>query len=513
MAPCSILWREIGQKGDEASGPTETPDVFGDLGLDRIFQAVMAGREEYGLSTFLHAPLSDLDAIQYRQEVFRDLEAPELRQSFTSFGEDMAAVREHLRQSDKLRDQYQSAHWFLRAAGIYCDAVQRLLAALEQAGARSRGLAALLAHLTAYARSEAFSSLFEDVREVQGGLGAVRYEVRIRGSRVSVRGHEDLPDYSAEIGETFARFRQATAKDYRTRFREYPDMNHVESGIVRRVARLFPDAFGALLRFRERHDAYLDATLARLDREAQFYLGYLRFIEGIHEAGLPFCYPHILQESKEVEASGTFDLALASVLVPEGRPVVCNDFALSGPERIFVVSGPNQGGKTTFARTFGQLHYLARLGWPVPGREARLYLCDRVFTHFERPEQVESLQGKLREELLRIHDIMGQATGRSVLIMNESFASTTAKDAAFLGREVLRTVTGRGMLCVCVTFVDELASTGENVVSMVSTVLPDDPATRTFKVVRGPANGLAYAVALAERHQVTYAALRRRLGQ
>ncbi len=512
MSSCSVLWRDLGA-GPDATPGLESGDVFLDLDLDPIFTAVLSGREEYDLASLLQAPLQDADAISYRHEVFRDLEGPGIRLSVASFCEAMASMRQHLRQAQSLREPYQSAHWFLRAVGIYRDAVLNLNRALEASRPASRGFRALRAHIAQYCGSEAFQVCAGDLDDVSQGLAAIRYEVQIRGSRVTVRKHEGALDYSAEIDETFARFRQGAVKDYRVAFHDYPDMNHVESGILHLVARLYPEAFSSLLQFGERHGDYLDATLARFDREVQFYLGYLQFIAPIRDAGLPFCYPQISATSKEVAASETFDLALARTLVGDGRSVVCNDFTLQGGERIFVVSGPNQGGKTTFARTFGQLHYIGRLGWPVPGRSARLQLCDRIFTHFERPEQVEKLQGKLQDELLRIRAVLEQATGKSVLVMNESFASTTVKDARFLGRKILQQVMDRDMLCVYVTFIDELASLDTSVVSMVSTVLPEDPATRTFKVVRGPADGIAHAIALAEKHRVTYAALRERLAR
>ena len=478
---------------------TRAPASFGDLNLDRVVDAIVAGREEYDLKPFFHTPLSGLSAIEYRHEVMRELEGEAVSRCIETFARRMKTMRKHLSLAKEIRYERQQEAWFLEAASTYSEAICALAEGLGSLRLEARGLRAFRGFLTTYAASEGFGSLRGDTDELKARLATIKYRLEIKGNRVGVSHYEDEADYSEEVGETFAKFRQGAVKDYRVKFISDPEMNHVETALLDLVARLFPDVFERMADFRRRHAGFADPTIVAFDREIQFYLAYLDYVEGFAKAGLSFCYPRVSEDSKEVGTADTFDIALADKLTGEGEEIVCNDWRLDNPERIFVVSGPNQGGKTTFARTFGQLHYLASIGCQVPGRDARLFLCDRLFTHFERREDMTSLSGKLEDELKRVHEILDRASARSLLVMNESFGSTTLHDALFLGTEVLKRIVALEALCVYVTFVDELASLDPSVVSMMSTVDPDDPAVRTFKVIRKPADGRAYAAAIARK--------------
>jgi DNA mismatch repair protein MutS len=493
-----------------AAGESAEPPFFRDLNLDQVCACVTAGREQYDLAPFFRAPLRDAAAVEYRHEVLRDLENKETAGAVIKLAERMRTVRDSLAQARKLRYRYQKESWFLGAARGYCAAVGALADALGQAELASRGFTALREYLAGYTASAAFASLASEAAEVDGALGGVTYCVNIRGPRVTVTRYEGEDDFSADVVATFAKFTSGTTKNYRATFRSWPEMDHVQEWIADRVARLFPAEFGALDAFCARHGRFEDETVGAFDREIQFYLGYLDFIAPMKAAGLEFCYPRISTGDKETDVSGAFDLALAAKLAPRFADVVANDFRLSGEERIIVVTGPNHGGKTTFARMVGQLHYLASLGFPIPASSARLFLPDQLFTHFEREEDLATLRGKLADELARIRDALAAATGSSLLVMNESFASTTLRDATFIGERVLAQMTELGLLGVYVTFIDELTSATAVCVSMVGTVNPDDPAERTYKIVRKPADGLAYAAAIARKYRLTYPQLKER---
>lgn len=489
------------------------PSFFADLNLDQLVEIVTAGREQYGLTEFFLAPLHSATEIKYRHDVLGDLESMNLREAIDGFAQQMGKARERFAQAQKMHYPRQQQAWFHSAAQSYCDAVVGLAKNPALADTTSPGFTGLRTYLAGYLQSAEYQELRADAARLQELLGEVAYCVRIDGSRVTVTRYDSQPDYTAQVEATFAKFKQGAVKDYKVNIPDYVEMNHVEASILDQVARLYPEVFTALTEFTARHATFIDDTIAAFDREVQFYLGYLHLTDRLRQDGLPFCYPQVSSDSKHVQVDDTFDIVLADKLHDDQRPIVTNNIVLTGHERILVITGPNQGGKTTFARTFGQLHYLAQLGLPVPGRSARLFVCDRLFTHFEKEEDPTELHGKLEEDLIRIHDILDQATPNSIVVMNELFSSTTLADAILLGTAVLGALLERDCLGVCVTFVDELSTLGEETVSLVSGISAEDATTRSFKIERRPADGLSYAVSIAEKYGLTYQRLTERISR
>jgi hypothetical protein len=508
-SPLSVLFDRIEDRG--AADRATEPACFTDLHLDQVVQSLCSGRTEYRLEPFFHWPLRRLDAIAYRHEVFRDLEQGSLLRAVRLFSSAMRDVSSHMALVGKLSDRHHKDAWLVETIQAYCSAAATFARELASLPICSEALTRFSGHLNRYTTSEAFTALRGEGEALLRQLSRVSYRILIHGNSFTVDRYDNEADYSAEIETTFAKFRRGAASNHLIDYKDSPqDMNHVEAKILQFVGQLNPELFTRLTDYARRHPAFVDDVIDMFERDIQFYLAWLDHISRHTDAGLRFCLPEMSNSGKDLDVVDGFDLALANKL-GRASTVVCNDMAFAGRERILVVSGPNQGGKTTYARMFGQLYYLASLGCPVPARTARLGLFDDIYTHFEKEEKVDNLRGKLEDDLVRVRAILDKATARSIVVFNEIFTSTTIQDEVFLSRKVMQALCARDVVGVWVTFVDELAAMGPQTVSMTSTIVPDNPPERTFKVVRRPADGLAYAMAIAEKYKLTHDHIVRRV--
>ncbi|XAS77159.1 hypothetical protein V3G39_03710 [Dermatophilaceae bacterium Sec6.4] len=489
------------------------PAYFQDLNLDKFVTGVTGKADEYKLTGYLRHALDDPELISFRQAVFTDVETDRVRAVIDDFGDAMRTVRQQLGDAQKRSEYYESRRWQLDASTTYCEALCALQSDLADADPLSTGLQGISTYLRGYLDSETFRALTHARSAAIGALATVQYAVLLEGARITVAAYDDEPDYSVQVTDTFARFRNNDGEREAEVSvpRHGGSLDRVEAGVLTQAAHIFPDHFAVLDRFCADHGDFLDPTVVSFDAEIRFYLMFEDYLAQLRDRGLPLTMPVLTSDHTAVKLLDVYDLPLA-VRCGTDQPVVLNDVTLQDPERILVVSGPNNGGKTTLARTVGQLHHLARLGCPVPGREVQIMLCDAIHTHFERQEDLTTLAGRLQNELDSMHSTLAVATDRSVIIMNEMFSSTTVDDAQYLSRAILTRVTDLGAVAVCVTFLEELSTLNESTVSMVSLVDPNDAGHRTFQVVRQRADGRAYARALAAKYGLTHDQVSERVG-
>ena len=152
------------------------------------------------------------------------------------------------------------------------------------------------------------------ISEVITSLDSVRYSLHIKGNRIDVQRYNGSANYSTEIQEFFNKFRQGEVPVYQYKFKER-DLNHVEANIIDLVAKLYPDTFNHLHNFAEENGNFILPAIQQFDREIQFYISWLEYINPMKQHGLKFCIPKLSDSDKNIFGDSCFDLALAANLI------------------------------------------------------------------------------------------------------------------------------------------------------------------------------------------------------
>lgn len=223
-----------------------------------------------------------------------------------------------------------------------------------------------------------------------------------------------------------------------------------------------------------------------LRRELGFYVACLNLHQELAARNSPVCFPQPRPAgTPALNCRGVYDVCLA---LRRDGPVVGNTVDADG-RGLLVVTGANEGGKSTFLRSVGLAQLMMQAGMFTGADAFRADLRDAVFTHFRREEDTAMVSGKFDEELARMSAIADHLTPGSLLLSNESFAATDEREGSEIARQVFRALRETGVKIVCVTHLYDLASSlheqyGPDALFLRAERRPD--GTRTFHLTEGP---------------------------
>lgn len=484
-------------------------EAYEDLNINSLIDIILKEKQIYDLKNFYLSPIYDTDTIYYRQSVLKDIEKKQLLDKLENFSNKMIIVHRYLEFSKKLNYSILKKSWLLESILIYCNTVSELTNFLQKFPLESKGLIKFSQYFLHYINSDEFIKMYEYSKETKKQLSKIKYCLIIDSGKISVKSYEDEEDYSKYINATFSRFEDEDSEEkYDLDYTLPTGTSHIDAIVLEYLAKLYPKTFEMIDKIYESYKHFLDSKILNFEKEIQFYISYLEFIDKLTQKNLCFCYPLVSNKEKQEFVEDSYDLFLASI---SEKPIVANSYNINEDERIIVVTGPNQGGKTSFARMFGLVHYFAALGLKVPAKSAKIFIPDKILTHFERQEDVINLKSKLEDDLHRMQNIINSITDKSLIIFNEVFSSTSLFDALQISKKIMDKIIQKDILGVWVTFLDDLSSYNRKIISMVAEVSEENPLIRTFKISRKIADGKAYAMAIAEKYNLTLNKIKQRI--
>ncbi len=258
-------------------------------------------------------------------------------------------------------------------------------------------------------------------------------------------------------------------------------------------------------------------SLSSLSPELTFYIRWATLIRKIQKCALPICRPQILpREERRLHTEGMYNIKLAIKAVKGDKSeIITNKVDFDDSHRIYIMTGPNRGGKTTFTQAVGLLILLAQNGIFVSAESFEFSPCDTIFTHFPADENKTVDLGRLGEESVRLSEIMQKATEQSLVLLNETLATTNVEEGVYLARDIVRFLSFIGVRSVYNTHMHDLArhleefnDKTENKSRVDSLVTGIENGKRSFHVAIAPPQNVSYAHDIAVKYGITFEQLK-----
>ena len=541
-----------------------------DLGLDRICESVSDKPKEQSLILGIMSRITaDPYVVRFRLDVFDDiyrnpafcermleiLDKIEFLKDFGSFrrdNEESSGTWDLVHRLEEIRD--------------YISYVEALQECLGNADLKSKGLNELKAQITEIYDDNGFKELKEDIASLKATTSSLksvtvginlneRFEAKEIGL-ISINSKEftrsTLLDHFGNLISRKDNIKADVSWDGSTRFQPFSTSDQSAAdkfmGLARTKAMminpvltmaLVPD--GDMGKDVTSHmdritDHMLSQTVRKLKEVLGKYVGlsimnitalipefiyYVRWAQYIKRhvgEGLSFCKASVLDKNREdglrMRARGFYNLRLADFVHDGKSSIVVNDLDFNSDGSLYILTGANRGGKTTITQATGLMFALAQGGVFVPASEFSFVPADCIFTHYPADEDKTLDYGRLGEECRRFREIFSRCTSDSLLLLNETFSTTSFEEGFFIARDAVKAILKKGTRCIYNTHMHKLASDiGEinaegakegSSSKAASLVVLSDGGERSFKVKVAPPQGMSYARDIAQKYGVTY---------
>jgi hypothetical protein len=473
--------RERKKEPGPSLAPTGNDTVLTqDLELETLWNAMAAG-DEFLFEMAKRAVLSSLtdpDAIVYRQQVLADcLEHPEIVRQLYQLAVEALENERAVGGLWSIASSDQILSRSVRVLKLHVDVLRRLRQIADQQAAsfRSEGFTRFFALLADELADDYLKTVEQHLRELEFKRGVFE---------------------SAELAKGFKGRRYIVRTPREQRWTERLLFGNRAGGYSFTIPPRDENGFKALEEIRGRGINLVANSVAQsadhvksffsmLRLELAFYLGCLNLHDKLAGKGEPVCFPEPLAAGQLIfTAQGIYDVCLTLHLENQ---VVGNEVCADG-KSLVMITGANQGGKSTLLRSLGLAHLMMQAGMFVGARSFRAGVCNGVFTHFKREEDATMESGKLDEELSRMSVIASQITRHSILLCNESFASTNEREGSEIARQVIRAMLRKQIKVFLVTHMYDLAHSFHaqqlgNALFLRAERQPD--GQRTFRLTEG----------------------------
>ena len=499
-------------------------DVVEELGLSSLLPM-----KDSSLSSFF---TSDSGVIAYRQAMFRDLlRLPELSLTLRDVLPLLFDITELRRLEADYDPTGESYLYSITEVELYVSCVARLYEGIAPLSDRleSAAFRSFAEVITTLASSDYYKKLNDDlsalssrIREVRSITVGVNLDATMRPVEAGVLSVNAEPFKSGRMLDKILRlsFRNdaMTTIAPLTPFDKKQNENRRDA-LLSAFHGALDDVFRSSVRgWRAIVGEYvLESTdfLLRILPEIEFITRGAALCHRLAERGYPTVFPTVRPtEEKAFAVRGLYN---PDVALRIDERVVDNDLMLDDDARIYILTGPNRGGKSVITCAMGQAQAMFQLGLPVAAEEAVISPVSAIFTHFPTGAEDTLDKGRLGEECARLREIFDSADADALILLDESLSSTGAYEASFIAAEILAAFAALGVRALFSTHLHELSEHVEEInrrsreaggVAVDTLVAGIEEGRRSFRIERKKPDGRSYARDIAEKYGLSFENLR-----